>query len=95
MIELASSPTHPVRNAPHPGSQGERAVARGAFSEAEVRAILAAAEPDERPLIGVLALTGLRLGEAYATDWTCRAGSPRWRAPSPLACSVNNPRSYA
>jgi len=54
---------------PYPASQGERGVARGAFSEAEVRAIIAAAEPGERALIGVPALAGLRPGEAYATDW--------------------------
>ena len=48
---------------------GERKASRGAFTEAEVQALLAAARPHERVLIGLLCFTGLRPGEAYALDW--------------------------
>lgn len=44
---------------------------RGAFSEPEVRQLLAAATPFERALIGVLCFGGLRPGEVYALDWSC------------------------
>jgi integrase len=53
---------------------------RDAFSEREVQAILAAARPHERALIGLLCFTGLRPGEAYALDWSAvdlEAGSLR------------------
>jgi integrase len=49
--------------------RGERAVKRGAFEEAEVRALLSAARPQERALIGLLCFTGLRPGEAFALRW--------------------------
>lgn len=48
---------------------GERRAKRGAFTEEEVRAILAAARPHERALIGLLCFTGMRPGEMYALDW--------------------------
>jgi len=54
---------------PYEGGQSERHVKRDAFSESEVRTILAAARPHERALIGLLSFTGLRPGEAYALDW--------------------------
>jgi integrase len=43
-----------------------RRVNRGAYSESEVRALLAAARAHERALLGLLALAGLRPGEVYA-----------------------------
>jgi integrase len=43
-----------------------RQVKRDAYSEAEVRALLAGARGYERPLIGLLVLAGLRAGEVYA-----------------------------
>lgn len=49
--------------------KGERRVKRGAFTEAEVRAILEAAKPRDRALIGLLCFTGMRPGEVYALDW--------------------------
>lgn len=49
--------------------KGERRANRGAFTEAEVRAILEAAKPRERALIGMLCFTGMRPGEVYALDW--------------------------
>jgi integrase len=48
-----------------PAGTGRR-VNRGAFTEAEVQALLSAARPRERALIGLLCLTGIRPGEAYA-----------------------------
>jgi len=65
---------------PFEGGKDEPHVNRGAFSEVEVQAILAAARPNERALIGLLCLTGLRPGEAYALDWSAvdlQAGSVR------------------
>jgi integrase len=56
---------------------GERTVNRGAFSEAEVRAILNAARPRERALIALLVFTGLRPGEVYALDWQSIDGEAR------------------
>ena len=55
---------------PFEGGKSERHVSRGAFSEIEVQAIMAAAKPQERALIGLLCFTGLRPGEAYALDWS-------------------------
>ena len=55
---------------PFEGGKDERHVRRGAFSEAEVQALLAAAKPHERAFIGLLVLTGLRPGEAFALDWS-------------------------
>ncbi len=55
---------------PFEGGKSERHVSRGAFSEAEVQAVIAAARPHERALIGLLCFTGLRPGEAYALDWS-------------------------
>jgi integrase len=55
---------------PFEGGKDEPHVKRGAFTEAEVRAILDAAEPRERASIGMLCFTGLRPGEAYALDWS-------------------------
>jgi integrase len=46
-----------------------RRVNRGAFTESEVRALLAAARPHERALIGLLCFTGMRPGECYALRW--------------------------
>jgi integrase len=46
-----------------------RRVNRAAFSEDEVRALLAAARPHERALIGLLCFTGMRPGECYALRW--------------------------
>jgi integrase len=48
-----------------PGSP-DRRVNRGAYTEDEVRALLAAADARERALIGLLCFTGIRPGEAYA-----------------------------
>ncbi len=48
----------------------ERRGSRDAFSEGEVQALIAAAKPQERALIGLLCLAGLRPGEAYALDWS-------------------------
>jgi integrase len=42
---------------------------RGAFAEAEVQALLSAARPHERALIGLLCFTGMRPGECYALRW--------------------------
>lgn len=53
----------------YPRKEGEPRANRGVFTEAEVRAILEAATPRERALIGVLFGTGVRPGEAYALDW--------------------------
>jgi integrase len=47
----------------------DRQVRRGAFSEAEVQALLDKARPHERALIGLLCFTGMRPGEAYALRW--------------------------
>jgi integrase len=58
------------RFSPFEGGRDERHAQRGAFSEAEVQALLAAAKPRERALIGLLVLTGLRPGEAFALDWS-------------------------
>jgi integrase len=55
---------------PFEGGKSERHVSRGAFSEIEVQALMEAAEPRERALIGLLCFTGLRPGEAYALDWS-------------------------
>lgn len=55
---------------PFEGGKSERHVSRGAFSENEVQAVIAAARPHERALIGLLCFTGLRPGEAYALDWS-------------------------
>jgi integrase len=55
---------------PFEGGKEERHVNRDAYSESEVQAILAAAKTQERALIGLLALAGLRPGEAYALDWS-------------------------
>jgi integrase len=64
------------RTATDPG----RRVNRGAYSEAEVRALLAAARPHDRALLGLLALAGLRPGEVYAlraSDLDLTAGAVR------------------
>jgi integrase len=53
-----------------PFEGGEAKVRRDAFSESEVQAILGAARPNERALIGLLCFTGLRPGEAYALAWS-------------------------
>jgi integrase len=55
---------------PFEGGKDERHVSREAFSESEVQAIMAAARPGERALIGLLCFAGLRPGEAYALDWS-------------------------
>jgi integrase len=55
---------------PFEGGKSERHVSRGAFSEEEIQAIMAAARPQDRVLIGVLCFTGLRPGEAYGLDWS-------------------------
>jgi integrase len=55
---------------PFEGGKNERHVSRGAFSEGEIQAIMAAARPQDRVLIGLLCFTGLRPGEAYALDWS-------------------------
>lgn len=58
-----------TRFKPYERADGEPTVNRDAFTEAEVRAILAAARPHERALIGLLCFTGVRPGEVYALDW--------------------------
>jgi integrase len=55
---------------PFEGGKSERHVSRGAFSESEIQAVIAAARPHERVLTGLLCFTGLRPGEAYALDWS-------------------------
>jgi len=57
------------RFSPFEGGKDERHAQRGAFSEAEVQALLAATKPRERAFIGLLVLTGLRPGEALALEW--------------------------
>lgn len=54
---------------PFERAEGERTVNRGAFSEIEMKALLDASTPRERALIGVLSLSGVRPGEAFALDW--------------------------
>jgi integrase len=54
---------------PYEGGKSER-LSRGAFSETEIQAIMGAARPQERALIGLLCFTGLRPGEGYALDWS-------------------------
>ncbi|MEJ1961069.1 MAG: site-specific integrase [Gammaproteobacteria bacterium] len=44
----------------------DRRMNRGAYTEAEVRALLAVANARERALVGMLCFTGIRPGEAYA-----------------------------
>jgi integrase len=48
------------------GDSKDRKVNRGTYTEEEVRALLAHARPNERALIGLLCLTGIRPGEVYA-----------------------------
>jgi integrase len=48
----------------------DRRANRGAYREDEVRALIGAAQPQERALIGLLFLTGMRPGEAYALRWS-------------------------
>ena len=55
---------------PFETDKSAQAVSRDAFTETELRAILAAARPHERALIGLLVFTGLRPGEVYALDWS-------------------------
>jgi len=50
------------RTAQSPG----RRVNRGAYTEAELQALLTASRPRDRALIGLLCLTGIRPAEAYA-----------------------------
>jgi integrase len=50
--------------------RGEKIRKRGCFTEDEVRALLAAARAHERALIGLLCLTGIRPGEAFAVQWS-------------------------
>jgi len=54
---------------PYEGGKTER-VSRGAFSEAQIQAIMGEARPQERALIGLLCFTGMRPGEAYALGWS-------------------------
>lgn len=49
-----------------PFGGSKRQAKRGAYTEAEVQALFAAARANERALIGMLCLTGIRPGEAYA-----------------------------
>jgi integrase len=55
---------------PFEGGKSERHVSRGAFSESEIQAMIVAARPQDRVLIGLLCFTGLRPAEAYALDWS-------------------------
>lgn len=56
---------------PFEGKKNEgKKVNRGSFSEAEVQAIMTAALPMERALIGLLCFTGVRPGEAYGLHWS-------------------------
>jgi len=55
---------------PFEGGKSERHANRGAFSETQIQAIMGAARPLDRVLIGLLCFTGLRPGEAYALDWS-------------------------
>jgi integrase len=55
---------------PFEGGKDERHASRGAYSEAEVQAILGSARPHERALIGLLCLAGVRPGEAFALGWS-------------------------
>jgi integrase len=48
----------------------DRRAKRGAYTESEVQALFAAARPQYRALIGMLCLTGMRPGEAYALRWS-------------------------
>lgn len=51
------------------GPDNERHVARDAFTEDELRALITAAEPVERTLVMLLAFTGMRPAEVYALGW--------------------------
>ncbi len=77
---IERNPLH--RYKPYKKSAGDTGSTRkrGAFSEAEVRAILAAAHGMERPFIGLLVLAGLRPGEVLAlrvSDCTLDAATAR------------------
>ena len=64
----------------NPKGKKDRRVNRRAFTETEVQALLAAARPHERALIGLLCFTGMRPGEAYALrrgDVDLNVGSAR------------------
>lgn len=64
----------------NPKEAGDRRVKRTAYTEEEVRALLAAARPQDRALIGLLVLTGMRPGEAYAlrhSDLDLASGNAR------------------
>jgi integrase len=65
--EIVSRPVM-RRVKPLPRVKGERRVNRGAFTEAEVRSIIANANPAELALIGLLTFGGARPGEVYALD---------------------------
>lgn len=54
---------------PFEARTGERHVSRDAFSESEVQALMTAARPDERALVGLLCFAALRPGEAFGLDW--------------------------
>jgi integrase len=54
----------------NPKQVSDRRARRGAYTESEVQALLAAARPQDRALIGTLCLTGMRPGEAYALRWS-------------------------
>jgi integrase len=56
---------------PYEGGKSERHVKRGAFSEAQIQALLGAAKPEERAAIALMCFTGMRPGEMFALDWEC------------------------
>ncbi len=58
-----------ARFKPYRAGTTDRRARRGTFTETELQALLAAAKPHERPLVGMLALCGLRPGELFALRW--------------------------
>jgi len=49
----------------NPKQVGDRRVRSGAYAETEVQALFATTRPQERALVGVPCLTGMRPGETY------------------------------
>jgi integrase len=58
-----------ARFKPYKAGPTDRRARRSAFTEIELQALLAEAKPHERPLVGMLALCGLRPGELFALRW--------------------------
>jgi integrase len=64
----------------NPKQLKDRRARRGAYTEAEVQALFSVTRPEEHAFIGMLCLTGMRPGEAYALRWSdidLKGGSAR------------------